>query len=92
MTDPYVRQIRNIQITGQDLTPLHPGKTKLPSTTINAFGAFVQQNERGNRDFAILSSWLGPIATGKIKDGGNEGWFADHVMAAVRIDLRTDFE
>ncbi|KAF7969844.1 hypothetical protein HWV62_25914 [Athelia sp. TMB] len=85
--DPHVRQIRNIQITGRDLQPLHPGKTKLPSTTINAFGAFLQQNARDNRDFAILSSWLGPIATGKIKDGGIEGLFADHVMAATESGL-----
>jgi len=31
----------------------------------------------------IFSSWLGPLATGEIKDGGFEGSFEDHVIAAV---------
>jgi hypothetical protein len=85
--DSHIRQIRNIQIGQQDLEPLLPGETKLPSTTINAYGAFAQQTEQqlpNTADyFVILSSWLGPPATERIKDGGNEGSFEGHVLAAV---------
>ena len=85
--DSHIRQIRNIQICSQDLEPLLPGETRLPSTTINAYGAFAQQTEQqipGIADnFVIFSSWLGPLATEKIKDGANEGSFKGHVLAAV---------
>jgi hypothetical protein len=85
--DSYIQQIRNIQITRQDLEPLLPGESKFPSTTINAYGAFTQQMEQQLSttadNFVIFSSWLGPIATGTIKDGGNEGSFEGHVLAAV---------
>ena len=91
MPDPalnsHIWQIQNIQIVEQDLEPLLLGKTKLLSTTINAYGAFAQQTEQQlpnpNDDFVILSSWLGPLATEKIKDGGNEGSFEAQVLAAV---------
>jgi len=76
--DGLVRQIRNIQISSQDLTPLLPDqKQKLPSTTINAFRAYLQATVDADTSYAnkpaIFSSWLGPLAAGEIKDGGNEG-------------------
>ena len=62
-------------------------KRRLPSTTINAFGAHLQKVldvDQGVGDTPIIFlSWLGPIATGEIKDGGFEGPFEDHVIAAV---------
>ena len=72
-----------------DLDPLLPKeKRRLPSTTINAFGAHLQKVldvDQGVGDTLIIfSSWLGPIATGEIKDGGFKGSFKDHVIAAVR--------
>jgi len=82
-------QIRNIQVSQADLKPLLPEmkKKKLPSTTINAYGAYLQQvldtAPNDSTDPIIFSSWLGPIASGKIKDGGIEGSFEQHVMAAV---------
>lgn len=86
--DRYIRQIRNIQVCHLDLEPLLPKEEqKLPSTTINAFGAYLQQvvdnAPEGPDDPAILSSWLGPLATNQIKDGGIEGSFEEHVIAAV---------
>lgn len=86
--DGHIRKIRNIQVCRLDLEPLLPEQEKkLPSTTINAFGAYLQQvldnDPHGADDPAILSSWLGPLATGKIKDGGIEGLFKEHIMAAV---------
>jgi hypothetical protein len=89
MLDGHIRQIRNIQVCRLDLEPLLPqAEQKLPSTTINAFGACLQYfldstSEAHGSDLIILSSWLGPLATGKIRDGGNEGSFNEHVMAAV---------
>ena len=54
-------------------------KTKLPSTMINAYGAYLQQvldaAPNDSTDPIIFSSWLGPIASGKIRDGGVEGSF-----------------
>jgi hypothetical protein len=86
--DGHIRQIRNIQVCRADLEPLLPqAERKFPSTTINAFGAYLQQvlNDaaESTTDPIIFSSWLGPIASGNIKDGGNEGSFEQHVMAAV---------
>lgn len=85
--DSHIWQIQNIQIVQQDLEPLLLGETKLLSTTINVYEAFAQQTEQQlpnpNDDFVILSSWLGPLATEKIKDGRNEGSFEAHVLAAV---------
>ena len=86
--DGHIRQIRNIQVCHADLEPLLPQvKKKLPSTTINAFGAYLQrvldEAPESTTDPIIFSSWLGPIASGKIKDGGIEGSFEEHVMAAV---------
>ena len=84
------RQIRNIQVSQADLEPLLPEmKKKLPSTTINAYGAYLQQvldtAPNDSTDPIIFSSWLGPIASGKIRDGGIEGSFEQHVMAAVGL-------
>jgi hypothetical protein len=85
--DGNIRQIRNIQICRQDLEPLLPKeKRKLPSTTINAFAAHLQKvldNDQEDGDkLIIFSSWLGPLATGEIKESF-EGSFEDHVIAAV---------
>jgi hypothetical protein len=56
-------------------------------TPINAYGAYLQQvlnkAPESTTDPIIYSSWLCPIASGKIKDGGNEGSFEQHVMVAV---------
>ena len=73
-----------------DLEPLLPDmKTKLPSTMINAYGAYLQQvldaAPNDSTDPIIFSSWLGPIASGKIRDGGVEGSFERHVMVAVGL-------
>ena len=81
-------RIWNIQICRLDLMPLLPEeKQKLPRTTINAFGVHLQKvisNNLGVEDKpSILSSWLGPLATGEVKDGGVEGSFHKHVIAAV---------
>jgi hypothetical protein len=86
--DGQIRQIRNIQICRLDLEPLLPKvKQKLPSTTINAFAAHLQKvidvDPAEKNQPSILSSWLGPLATGEVKDGGIEGSFQAHVMAAV---------
>jgi len=86
--DGQLCQIWNIQICQLDLEPLLPKeKRSLPSTTINAFGAHLQKVldvDRGVGDTPIIfSSWLGPLATGEIKDSGFAGSFEDHVIVAV---------
>jgi hypothetical protein len=64
--DSHTRSIQNIQIVHQDLFPLVAESNKdlqLPSTTINAFGASIQDLFTINSldegaDFCIFSSWL----------------------------------
>src|ERR1700683_3954173 len=87
--DQHIRQIWNIQICHQDLKLLVPNQQmKIPSSLINAFGAHLQKvlddALDGIDDPAIFSSWLGPMVMGTIKDGGIEGSFEEHVLAAVR--------
>lgn len=70
--------------------PLLPREKKeLPSTTINAFGAHLwnvlNEDPREDDKLCIFSSWLGPLATGELKDGGIEGSFNEHVIVAVNI-------
>jgi hypothetical protein len=90
--DSHTCSIRNIQIVRQDLFPLvaenNKGK-RLPSTTINAFGASIQDQFNSSdegADFCVFSSWLAVLADGKVgeKDEKNVGAFGDHVMQAVR--------
>jgi hypothetical protein len=90
--DSHTRSIRNIQIVRKDLFPLVAESNKekrLPSATINAFGATVQDlfdNSDEGADFCIFSSWLAALADGKLteNDEKNVGAFGDHVMQAVR--------
>src|SRR6266436_5912838 len=90
--DSHTRSIRNIQIVRQDLLPLVAESNKdkrLPSTTINAFGASIQDsfdNSDEGADFCIFSSWLAVLADGKATENDEKtvGAFRDHVMQAVR--------
>jgi hypothetical protein len=90
----HIHGIRNIQLGSSDFFPLIDGKAKIPGATLNAFGAVLQQEaERiyGHSDFAILSSWLGPLVSGKIKEGGLQDTIEHHIEAAVRKQPNNDF-
>lgn len=93
--DGHIRQIRDIQLSCLDLEPLLPNRQeKLPSTTINTYGALLQQTldnaSKGSDDPAIFSSWLGAITLGVVKDKGNEGSFDGHVLAAVSTQFSSE--
>ena len=89
--DSHMRSIRNIQIVHQDLFPLIAESNKdkrLPSATINAFGATIQDlfdSSNQGTDFFIFSSWLAVLSDGNVseKDEKNVGAFGEHVMHAV---------
>jgi len=88
--DTKIRHIRNVQISNKDLKCLLPGrKLKLPSSTINAYGAWAQKKGEDLPEVssacAIFSSWLGPLVTGKVEEGKIYGTFEGHVLAAVSI-------
>lgn len=88
--DTKIRHIRNVQISNKDLECLLPGrKLKLPSSTINAYGAWAQKKGEDLPEVssacAIFSSWLGPLVTGKVEEGKIYGTFEGHVLAAVSI-------
>jgi len=91
--DSHTRYIRNIQVVRSDLLPLIAETSKekcIPSTTINAFGATIQEsfeNSNLGSDFCIFSSWLAAISDGKVSESErkNIGTFRDHVKQAVNI-------
>jgi hypothetical protein len=93
--DSHTRSIWNIQIVCQDLLPLVAESNKdkrLPSTTINAFGASIQDlfdSLDEGADFCIFLSWLAVLADRKASenDEKNVGAFEEHVMQAVRPQL-----
>ncbi|KAJ7751325.1 hypothetical protein DFH07DRAFT_774922 [Mycena maculata] len=68
--------IRGVQLAADDLGCLQDGaKLKVPGTLLNAVGALLQMvGERdGSSDFAIFSTWLSPLISKKVKQGGIYG-------------------
>jgi hypothetical protein len=81
------RKIRNFEITASDLLPLFLDKKKIPGSTINAYGAILQQKaeEQEIGDWCIFSSWLGPLVGGIVEEGKTVGTINEHIMAAVSV-------
>jgi hypothetical protein len=81
------RQIRGCQFVKDDLLCLIEDRRKIPSTAMNAFSARLQDLDDAPRDYVIFSSWLGPLAAGKVKEGSMAGYgsIIGHVLAAVSI-------
>lgn len=82
-----VRGIWDIQLGSSDFLPLIEGRPKIPGTTLNAFGAAIQQLAEhlysGHSDFCIFSSLLGTLVRGEFKEGGLYGTIEGHIEAAV---------
>ena len=88
--DRHLRQIRNIQFNTYDLAPLvshGQNHLKIPSTTINVFGALMQQAQEP-ADFLIFSSWLGLLVRGLVKNLRPIGSFQEHVTTVVSLCSR----
>ena len=66
-----VRQIRGTSIISEDYDCLLKDKHKVQSTIMNVFGAQLQNAayEEGFENFAIFSSWLGPLQSGRVAPG-----------------------
>lgn len=77
-----VRRIRNIELVYSDLRSLISGGTKIPGTTMNAFGAALQQNDEV-ADYAILSSYLDPVVSRPSSETRAFGTLRGHIEAAV---------
>jgi hypothetical protein len=89
----HIHGIQNMQLGSSDFFPLIGGKAKIPGATLNVFGAVLQQEAEhiyGHSDFAMLSSWLGPRVSGKIKEGGLQDTIEHHIEAAVRKQPNDD--
>ncbi|KAH9928183.1 uncharacterized protein B0H18DRAFT_265021 [Fomitopsis serialis] len=82
--DSHIRVIRAIQFTSQDLRPLLPTtQQKVPGTTINVYGAFLQDYTTSeNPDFCVFSSWIPAIVGGTQREGPSAGTFEGHMQAA----------
>lgn len=78
-----VRKIRNIEVWKSDLLPLIVGGKKIPSTPINAYGALLQSNDDGYRDYVIFSSWLAALVGGAAEEGHVNGTIEEHIKVAV---------
>jgi len=84
-----VRRIRNIEVWRSDLLPLIVGRQKIPSIPINAFGAQLQDLDRGgDQDYIIFSSWLGGLISGEWPEGWAEGTIEEHIKAAVSSEFQ----
>ena len=68
-----VHQTRNIQLWRSDLLLLIVGKQKIPNVPINAFGAYLQQENQNYCDYTIFSSWIGAFVSGAANEGQAEG-------------------
>ncbi|KAF9236577.1 hypothetical protein BU15DRAFT_63929 [Melanogaster broomeanus] len=82
-----IRHVRNIEIHYSDLLPLIEGSRKLPSSTVNAFGAIIQgqnitRDGSQTSDVLVLSSWIPTLATGSISATYTNGTIEDHLAAA----------
>jgi hypothetical protein len=81
------RQIRGTMTISEDYDCLLKDNCKVPSTIMNAFGAQLQNKayQEGLNNFAIFSSWLGPLQLGDIAPASmaTDGSIERHVHAAV---------
>jgi len=78
-----VRLVRNIELHYTDLLPLiEPGR-KIPGSTLNAYGAIIQDTGTNSGDLLVLSSWIPALASGTTKPYYAEGTIEDHVLATV---------
>ena len=99
--DSHTHSNRNIRVVRQDLFPLpvvaeSNRDKRLPSATINTFGASIQDLFDGSdegADFCIFTSWLAVLADGKVSenDEKNVGTFGDHVMRRASTRSYTMF-
>jgi hypothetical protein len=92
--DSHTRRIRNIQITRASLLPLVSEINKdkrIPCTTIDAFGARVQElhDLEGGANFCIFPSWVAGLANGKVskEDERHIGSLFENIMAAVSVGI-----
>lgn len=83
--EPSTRVIRGIQFTHTDLTPLLRGhEERVPGTTLNAFGAWLQDSAGPSKhDFCILSSWLPALVNQDVPSKTFYGSIESHILAAV---------
>lgn len=83
--DSHIRVIRGIQFISPDMEPLLPDKQqKVPGTTVNMYGAFLQDCMTvGSHDFCIFSSWVPAIVGGVLSEGTLAGTFDGHMQAVV---------
>ncbi|KIM57524.1 hypothetical protein SCLCIDRAFT_1193691 [Scleroderma citrinum Foug A] len=73
-----VRLVRNIELHYTDLLPLiEPGR-KIPGSTLNAYGAIIQDT---GTNLLVLSSWIPALASGTTEPYYAEGTIEDHVRA-----------
>lgn len=88
VSDTKMRRIRNIDFCSQELGTLMPGKVqKITGTTLDAFGAIIQQvadaATRLTPQSCFFSSWIPVLANGRVREGGAAGTIREHVEAAV---------
>ncbi|KAJ7601957.1 hypothetical protein DFH06DRAFT_1399828, partial [Mycena polygramma] len=79
------REIHGTQVATDDLVPFQKGrKLKVTGTALNAVGALIQlvAERAGNSDFAIFSSWLGPLISRKVPQGKTYGTIIGHIQNA----------
>ena len=80
-----VHLVWNIELHYTDLLPLiEPGR-KIPGSTLNAYGAIIQDMGTNSGDLLVLSSWIPALASGTTKPYYAESTIKDHVLATVSV-------
>ncbi|KAJ7026886.1 hypothetical protein C8F04DRAFT_1296018 [Mycena alexandri] len=81
---------RGMQLAADDLRCLDPQfKARVPGTMINVVSALLQKVSEmdGTGDFAVFSTWLGPLISKKVQQGEFYGTIEGHIHDAGEKEM-----
>ena len=79
------RRIGCTEITSRDILPLIEGNEKLGATIVDAAAALYQecQSLKGDRHWAVLSAYLGPIVRKEVVEGRHVRTTMEYIQQSV---------
>ncbi|KAJ7147344.1 hypothetical protein C8R46DRAFT_1359850 [Mycena filopes] len=82
--------MRGMQLGMDDLESLYPdSKALVPGALMNVVASLLQSvsEKDGTGDFAVFSTWLGPLISKKVPQGKSYGTIAGHIADAGEKDM-----
>ncbi|KAJ7150791.1 hypothetical protein C8R46DRAFT_1229727 [Mycena filopes] len=79
--------LRGMQLGADDVECFQPGaRLKVPGAVMNVVGSLLQilSEKDGAGDFAVFSTWLSPLISKKVQQGGVYGTIAGHIEDTYR--------